>query len=131
MDILKVILQPELIALLICLCAVSGALYVLAQFVKEKEAIQKKLNTVDAELSKRRQHVEGKKEAVKERQEVLGPLKTQESEIRAYYEQLAVIQREAEAREAEEEEKEEIEVRGTTPAEKQEKTIGKRRSEWD
>ena len=52
MDILKVILQPELIAILVCLCAGAGALYVLVQFVKEKEIVQKRLNTVDAELAR-------------------------------------------------------------------------------
>lgn len=131
MDILKVILQPELIAILVCLCGVAGALYVLAQFVKEKEIVQKRFNTVEAGLSKQRRYTEEKKETVKELQEALGPLKAQESEIRAYNEQLVVIQREAEAQKAEEAEEEEIEVRGQTPAEKKEKTIGKRESEWD
>ena len=128
MDLLIVILRPELISLLICLCAVAGAFYAFALFVKEQEILQGKLHFLNAELSNRRQHVEGKKEEVKELQQALSPLKTQESEIRAYYGKLAVIQREAEAQKAEEEE--EIKVGGKTSTEKKEKAIGTHQLEW-
>jgi len=129
MDLLTLILQPQLIALLICLCAVAGVFYVLAQFAKDNASVQKKLTTLDTELRKRRRYAETKKERVEVLQEALGPLKTQESEIRVYYEKLAIIQRDTEAQEAEEEE--EVKVRGQTPTEKREKTIGKRPSEWE
>ena len=129
MDIFTVILQPALIALLLCLCAVAGVLYVLAQFVKDKATAQKKLSRLDAELGQRRRYTETKGGQVKELQEALGPLKAQESERRVYYEKLAVIQRDAEAQDVEAEEV--MEVRGQTPAEKKEKTIGTRRSKWD
>lgn len=131
MGFLNAIMQPELIAVLISVCAIAGMLYALSRFVGEKVVVQQKFDKVEAELSKLRRFIQGKKEKVSELQEQLEPLKSQEAELRPYYEELQKIRLDAEREEQTEEDEKGIHTAGRTPAKKEDKTIGRRKSEWE
>ena len=85
---LDAILSTEIIAGILIIGALVMSVRSILFFTREASSMAPKLQKIDHDLTKLRDGMAEKKKAVKELTVVVDPLKTRESKLRAYYEEL-------------------------------------------
>ena len=108
MDLIKLVFQPEAIAVLLIVVSVVTIFMVYSKYAKEAPVLDVRLTKIQKTLDSMRDHVAGTKKSIAELQAEVKPLKQIEPKLRDYSDEVRVILDKALEEEAAEEEKKQI-----------------------